>query len=117
MLTRIGLVGFAGFLTTFGILRFPAPAYPVIFGLGLVYFAVVTSLTTVLQQDLDDRVRGKVMALWIMGFGGTVPFGGLAGGWLIEKTSIEVVLAGGAAMAVALAVLCDYHRIRPRRAG
>ena len=48
--------------------------------LGLVYFAVITSLSTVLQQDLDDAVRGKVMALWIMGFGGTVPFGGLAGG-------------------------------------
>ena len=54
------------------------PAYPAIFGLGAVYFAVITSLSTVLQQDLDDSVRGKVMALWIMGFGGTVPFGGLA---------------------------------------
>ena len=51
----------------------PAPAYPEIFGLGAVYFAVITSLSTVLQQDLDDSVRGKVMALWIMGFGGTVP--------------------------------------------
>ncbi len=46
---------------------------------------MITSLSTVLQQDLDDAVRGKVMALWIMGFGGTVPFGGLAGGWLIEQ--------------------------------
>ena len=49
---------------------------------------MITSLSTVLQQDLDDAVRGKVMALWIMGFGGTVPIGGLAGGWLIEQLSI-----------------------------
>jgi predicted MFS family arabinose efflux permease len=112
-LTRFGLVAFAGFLTVFSLLRSAAPAYPIIFGLGLVYFAVITSLTTVLQQDLDDRVRGKVMALWIMGFGGTVPFGGLGGGWLIERTSIMPVLIGGAAVALALSWYAD---LRPSRA-
>ena len=49
------------------------------------------------------------MALWIMGFGGTVPFGGLAGGWLIEQTSIAAVLAGGGLVAVALAAVFDYQ--------
>ena len=73
------------FLTLFALLRDAAPAYPVIFGLGAVYFAVITSLSTVLQQDLDDSVRGKVMALWIMGFGGTVPIGGLLGGLISEQ--------------------------------
>ena len=46
---------------------------------------MITSLSTVLQQDLDDSVRGKVMALWIMGFGGTVPIGGLLGGLISEQ--------------------------------
>ncbi|MDQ6697405.1 MAG: MFS transporter [Actinomycetota bacterium] len=113
MLTRLGLVAFAAFLATFGLLRSGPPAYPVIFGLGLVYFAVVTSLTTVLQADLDDRVRGKVMALWIMGFGGTVPFGGLAGGWLIQRVGITPVLLGGAVVAVALAAYADLRRRPP----
>ncbi len=111
-LTRVGLLAFALFLTAFGLLRSPAPAYPIIFGLGLVYFAVVTSLTTVLQQDLEDRVRGKVMALWIMGFGGTVPFGGLAGGWAIEQVGITPVLIGGAVVALGLACYAD---LRPRQ--
>jgi MFS family permease len=111
-LTRVGFVGFAGLLFTFGLLRSAAAAYPVIFLLGCVYFAVITSLSTVLQVDLDDAVRGKVMALWIMGFGGIVPFGGLAGGWLMERTSIQAVLAGGALVAVALAVVID---LRPHR--
>ena len=113
LLTRVGLVGFAAFLTTFGLLRSAAPAYPIIFGLGLVYFAVVTSLTTVLQADLEDRVRGKVMALWIMGFGGTVPFGGLAGGWLIQRVGITPVLSGGAVVALALAWYADLRRRSP----
>src|SRR4029453_7043471 len=52
-LTRVGLLVFAAFLATFALLGGPAPAYPVIFGLGAVYFAVITSLSTVLQQDLD----------------------------------------------------------------
>jgi MFS family permease len=48
----------------FALLRTAPPAYPTIFCLGAVYFAVITSLSTVLQRDLDDAVRGKVMALW-----------------------------------------------------
>jgi len=66
----------------------------------------------VLQQDLDDGVRGKVLALWIMGFGGTVPFGGLLGGWFAERTSITAMVLVGAAVAFVLAVLVD---LRPTR--
>ena len=47
---------------------------------GYAYFVVITSLSTVLQQHVDDAVRGRVMALWIMGFGGTVPVGVLIAG-------------------------------------
>ena len=35
------------------------------------------------------------MALWIMGFGGTVPVGVLVGGWVGHATSITAVIAGG----------------------
>ena len=70
---------------------------------------MITSLSTVLQAGLDDAVRGKVMALWIMGFGGTVPFGGLLGGWFIERRSIEAMVLVGAVVAVALAAVMDYQ--------
>jgi MFS family permease len=111
-LTRIGLLAFAAMLVVFGALRAATPAYVVILVLGAVYFAVITSLSTVLQQDLDDRVRGKVMALWIMGFGGTVPFGGLLGGWAMEQVGILPVLVAGAAVAVGLAYYADFGRGR-----
>ena len=109
-LTRYGLLAFAAFLTLFALLRDAAPAYPEIFGLGAVYFAVITSLSTVLQQDLDDSVRGKVMALWIMGFGGTVPIGGLLGGLISESVDITWVMLGGAAVAVGLAAYAQLER-------
>ena len=109
-LTRYGLVAFAVFLTVFGALRLSLPAYPVIFCVGAVYFAVITSLTTVLQRDLDDAVRGKVMALWIMGFGGTVPFGGLGGGVLMERFGITPVLLVSAVVAVGLSFYARLDR-------
>ena len=107
-LTRRAMVGFAVMLVVFGSLRSAAPAYVAITGLGAVYFAVITSLSTTLQQDLDDAVRGKVMALWIMGFGGTVPLGGFAGGALIEVAGIVPMVVVGAVMAVGLALALDY---------
>jgi MFS family permease len=106
-IVRSGLVAFAVLLTAFGLVRTPALAYPVALALGFAYFAVVTSLSTVLQQRLDNRVRGRVMALWIMGFGGTVPIGTLVAGPIADHTSISVVVFIGAAVALLLAWYAD----------
>jgi MFS family permease len=104
---RVGLVVFAGFLTVFALLRSQVPGYVAILFVGLAYFAVITSLSTVLQQRLDESNRGRVMALWIMGFGGTVPIGNLLAGPVIEATSITAVMLAGALVAVALAWWAD----------
>jgi MFS family permease len=104
---RAGLVVFAGFLAVFAVLRSPLPAYALVFLVGLAYFAVITSLSTVLQQRLDDSNRGRVMALWVMGFGGTVPVGNLLAGPVIEATSITAVVLFGAAVSVVLAWWAD----------
>ena len=106
-LTRRGLVGFAVMLTIFGSIRVEALAYVTILILGCFYFAVITSLSTVLQQRLDNAVRGKVMALWIMGFGGVVPLGGLLGGYLMDNVGIVPVLVAGSVFALALAWWAD----------
>ena len=106
---QVALVGFAAALTVFALLRTPAPAYPVAVLVGFGYFAFITSLSTVLQEQLGDHERGRVMALWIMGFGGVVPFGGLAGGWLMEQASIDLVVVAGAVIALVLAAAFDLR--------
>ena len=111
---RGGLLAFAGSLALFSLLRSPGPAYPVVLLVGLAYFAIITSLSTVLQQQLDDQNRGRVMALWIMGFGGTVPIGNLIAGPIIEASSVTTVMLAGAAVAVALASYADLTRPRRR---
>lgn len=115
-LTRQAMAAFAVMLAVFGSLRSPAPAYVVLMLLGSVYFASITSLSTVLQRDLDDAVRGKVMALWLMGFGGTVPFGGMAGGWVIERYGMTPMFIIGSVVALVLALRFDLQPTRPRRA-
>ncbi|HVM55054.1 MAG TPA: MFS transporter [Acidimicrobiales bacterium] len=97
-----GLLGFTASLATFGLLRHPLPAYLVVAVLGFAYFATVTALNTILQLHLDDAVRGRVMSLWLMAFGGTVPLGLMLAGPIAEATSITLVVLYGAAVALLL---------------
>jgi MFS family permease len=109
-LPRLGLIVFAGLLTAFALLRTDAPAYPLVFVLGFFYFLVITSLATVLQENVDDSIRGRIMALWIMGFGGIVPVGVLAGGFVASQTNVTLVLLIGA---VAALLLAPYAKLEP----
>ena len=104
---RVALVGFGACLVTFALLRSAAPAFPVGFVLGFFYFAAVTSLATVFQRRLDDSVRGRASAVWVMAFGGTVPIGGLLAGWLVTLTSVTAVVVAGGVAAFGLAWYCD----------
>lgn len=112
-IVRLGLGGFALALATFALLRNPAPAYPMAVIVGFCYFATVTSLSTVLQKRLDDRVRGRVMAIWVMAFGGAVAIGGLIAGPVIEWTSVTAVTLFGAVVAALLIPYADLRDPNP----
>src|SRR5437764_12574962 len=106
-IVRTGLASFAVLLAAFALARQQALAYPVALAVGFSYFAVVTSLSTILQAHLSDEVRGRVMALWMMAFGGTVPVGVLVAGAVADSTSITNVVLFGAAVALLLAFYAD----------
>lgn len=107
LIVRRSFLAFAVLLAAFALEPWAAAAYPTILVLGFVYFAAVTSLSTVLQEHLADHVRGRIMALWMMSFGGTVPLGTLALSPLADRTSVTVVALVGAAVAAVLAWWCD----------
>ena len=106
-----GLLSFAAALAVFAALRVAWPAYPIVFLVGATYFATVTTLSTRLQEHLDDAVRGRVMALYMMCFGGTIPLGLLAGGLIATHSSVTVVVVGGAVVAAALSIALPNHRL------
>jgi MFS family permease len=113
-LSRRSLFAFAVALAGFASLRWAWLAYPVVLVLGAVYFATTTGMVSALQEHVDDAVRGRVMALWMMGFGGTVPVGLLVFGKAADllsrhgqadASSLTVVLVAGAAVAAVMAAL------------
>lgn len=114
LLIRTGLVGFGLALAAFGLVDHIWIAYPVVLVVGFAYFVTVTSLSTALQAHVADAVRGRVMALWIMGFGGTVPLGLLVAGELATATSVRDVVLGGAVIALAIGI---YAWLRAPTAG
>lgn len=101
---RYSLACFGVSLAIFASLRSAAPAFPVLFLVGLFYFTMPTALSTFLQLHLGDEVRGRVMALWIISFGGTVAITNFWSGAIVELTSLTAVLLAGAAAAVAMAI-------------
>jgi predicted MFS family arabinose efflux permease len=115
-LIRYGLVGFVAMLVAFSLWRAPAPAFPTAFLLGFFYFLVITSLSTLLQERLTNNNRGRVMAIWIMAFGGTVPIGNMVAGRVIDVLGITPVLLFGAAVALALVFYARLSEAQAKQA-
>ncbi len=95
-LLRPGFVAFAIALAAFGLVRNLAAAFVVLCVVGYMYFLVITCLSIILQKQLRDEERGRIMALWIMLFGGTVPLGVLVASPFAKSYSTEVLLFGAA---------------------
>ncbi len=112
LMTRLGLAGFAISLGTMAIQHRPLPAYLAAFATGWCYFVVITSLSTILQEEVDDDHRGRVMGLWMLGWAGLVPLGSLIGGPIIDAVGFTWVFLFGAAVAAALVFYAD---LRPPR--
>jgi MFS family permease len=102
-LVRVCLVAYAFSLASFALLRSPGPAFVMVAITGAFYFAFLTALNTAMQSRLDESVRGRVMALWMMGFGGTVGIGNLIYGPIVALIGITPVLLIGASVALFLA--------------
>ncbi len=60
--------------------------------IGYCYFAVMTSLQTLIQQIVDDSKRGRVMSLFQVCWAGLVPFGSLAMGYLAVPLGVSTTL-------------------------
>ncbi len=109
-IVRITLAGFALSLAMLAVLRSAPPAYPTVFLLGMFYFTMPTALTTFMQLHLADEIRGRIMALWMLSFGGVIPINNLLSGPAVEWFSVSAVLLLGALVAVVLGITV---RLRP----
>jgi MFS family permease len=74
-------------------------------GLGVGFMLVFTCINTLLQTNVDDQMRGRVMGLYTLTFFGFAPFGNLAIGRLAEQWGMSVIITVNAACTFLLAAI------------
>jgi MFS family permease len=99
---RLSLGGFATSLAWLAVLRDISVAYAAIASVGFFYFILPVTLNTAWQEHVDETVRGRVAALWVLSFGGSVPIANLIAGPVAEATSLKAVMLFGASAAIVL---------------
>lgn len=80
--------------------------------LGGFYFWAMTSINALLQNLVDDARRGRLMALFVVGWAGLIPIGALWQGLFAEAagTRAAIVLSGAIATVWALGTLALARR-------
>ena len=114
-LIRIGFASFSVSMMAFALAPNVSLAFFSVFFLGAAYFFTTTSMQTVLVSGLSPEIRARVMALWFMAFGGTVPIGNLVFGPLIDRYGSQWLLIMGSLWAAVLWWWCDIERIERNR--
>jgi MFS family permease len=113
---RRGFLLFAVALTLFASSPNVPLAFVTGFLLGTTYFSTTTALMTVLQSRLELQVRARVLSLWFMAFGGTIPIGNIIFGPVMDSVGARPVLYLGAAWAVFLSWWCNIQKLDHRAA-
>jgi MFS family permease len=81
-------------------------------GWGMMLF--FSTINTMLQMSSSDEMRGRVMGIWALVFGGMMPVGGLEAGTLSHLLGVRWTVAIGA-IVCALAALVTWAVVRARR--
>ncbi|MBN2507518.1 MAG: MFS transporter [Verrucomicrobia bacterium] len=78
-------------------------------GWGMLLFFATTN--TLVQTSVSDAMRGRVMGIWTLVFGGTMPLGGLESGLLSQAVGVPWAVAIGALVCAGTG-LAAWHATR-----
>jgi predicted MFS family arabinose efflux permease len=78
-------------------------ALPMLFLVGAGVMVSAASTNTVLQTIVEDRMRARVVSIYMMSFLGVAPLGALFAGMLAERIGPPTTLALGGALALCAA--------------
>lgn len=102
LLASLGAICFPLAVAALSFAHAPAAAIGVCVVLGVTMILLTASLNTLVQTAIPDRLRGRVMSLYILVFFGAFPLGNLLAGRLAE--SLGILTAFRLMAAVSLAV-------------
>jgi MFS family permease len=94
----LGAAGFSGAMLLLAPVRHTAVAGALLLVVGFCFSTWTANSQSVLQLTAPDRLRGRVIGLYLFAFAGLTPIGGLLAGWLAD--------VGGTELAFAVAGVC-----------
>ena len=108
MLMVLG-AGIAGFSLS----KFLPVSYAMLILVGASMMAVFATVTSLVQLNVTNEMRGRVMSVYNFAFRGGMPFGNLVSGWLVPVYTAPVVLGvnGFLLILVALYFLLMQRRV------
>lgn len=108
---------FSVMLTLFAVNRNFHLALPLIAGAGFGLMLFLSTSNSALQTSVPDEMRGRVMGVWALIFGGLTPLGSLEAGVLARAVGVPVTMIIGAGIcAIAAAVTLSLIHRRERAA-
>jgi len=111
----LGAAGFSGTMLLLAPVRNAMVAGALLLVIGFCFSTWTANSQSILQLTAPDRLRGRVLGLYLFAFAGLTPIGGLLAGWLAEVGGPE--LAFGVAGICGLAVTAfTAARLRNARA-
>ena len=103
----LGSAGFSSGMLLLAPVRNAGIAALLLFAIGFCFSTWTANSQSILQLTAPDRLRGRVLGLYLFAFAGLAPVGGLLAGWLADVggTELAFAVAGTAGLTVtALAV-------------
>ncbi|ABM16565.1 MULTISPECIES: MFS transporter [Mycolicibacterium] len=73
---------------------------------GFGFGCAMTGLSTVVQERAPEELRGRIMALWLVGFLGSRPIAAAVLGGTADVLSVYAAFAVAAALSLAVTLLC-----------
>ena len=104
--SSMGLCGLAGGCAVLAIATVPAVAMSGFALAGLGFGWAMTGLSTVVQERAPEELRGRIMALWLVGFLGSRPIAAALLGGTADAVSVQAAFAVGGALTLAATLWC-----------
>ena len=91
---------FGALAVGFALSRVPWVSYALLFGAGAATVIVFAMFMTLVQQNADDAMRGRVVSVYSLAFRGAMPLGNLTAGFLATLMPAPWVLVGNGTLLI-----------------
>ncbi len=111
---RVSAIGLAGLAVGSAVLALgsvPAVAIAGFALTGLAFGWAMTGLSTVVQERAPEVLRGRIMALWLVGFLGSRPIAAVVLGGTADAVSVQAAFAVAAVLCLVVALCCRPSRL------